>query len=159
MEERLPREEILRRLDWEHQRLMDTFARLTPEQWVTTGAVGTWSAKDVLAHLVYWVRYPAQELEAAVSGSSLMETEGSDDDINARSVASFKDATPEAVRSAFEHAYNELIDFVRTLPTSAFEAGSPIEQALDETIHGALANNTYEHWPIHEAQIRSWIEA
>ncbi len=158
MEKRLPREEILRRLALEYQRLMDTFARLTPEQWIAPDMVGTWTAKDVMAHLVFWNRFPVQELQAAVNGSAFAQPEGTGDEINARAVASFQDWTPEAVRSAFEHAYGELLDCVKSLPNSAFEADSPIEQVLDETVHGTLANNTYEHWPIHEAQIRAWIE-
>ena len=159
MEERLSRDEILQRLALEHQRLMDIFARLTTEQWTAAGAVGTWTAKDVMAHLVYWNRFPVQELQAAVDGSTFAHPEGTEDEINARAVASFQDWTPDAVRSAFEHAYGELLECVKSLPKSAFEAGSAIEQALDETVHGTLANNTYEHWPIHEAQIRAWLES
>jgi len=159
MEERLSRDEILQRLGLEYQRLMATFARLTPEQWTEVGAVGSWTAKDVMAHLVFWNRFPVQELEAAIMGSSLAHPEGTDDEINARTVASFKDWTAEAVRSAFEHSYGELVECVKSLPKSAFEVGSPIEQALDDTVEGALANNTYAHWPIHEAQIRAWLDS
>ena len=71
MEERLSRDEIVKRLALEYQRLMDTFARLTPEQWIAAGAVGTWTAKDVMAHLVFWNRFPVQELQAAVTAAPL----------------------------------------------------------------------------------------
>jgi hypothetical protein len=158
MEERLSRDEILRRLDLEHQRLIATFDRLKPEQWLAAGAVGTWTAKDGLAHLVFWNRFPVEELQAAVNGSSVAHPEGTGDEINARAVESLRDWTPEAGRSAFEHSYTELLECVKNLPDSAFEADSSFEQALDDTVHGALANNTYEHWPVHEAQIREWIE-
>ena len=159
MEERLSRDEILQRLALQHQRLIESFARLTPEQWLASNAVGTWSAKDVLAHLVYWNRFATDELQAAVTGTSFAHPSGTTDEINAQAVVSFQGWTSEAIRSAFEHSYAELLDCVKSLPQSAFEADSPIEQTLDDTIHGALANNTYEHWPIHEAQIRAWIEA
>jgi len=159
MEERLSRDDILGRLSLEHQRLMDTFAGLTAEQWLAAGTVGTWTAKDVLAHLVYWNHFATDELRAAVSGTSYPHPEGTGDEINARAVASFQGWTADALRDAFEHSYNELIALVESLPVHTFEADNPIEKALDETIHGALANNTYEHWSIHEAQIREWIEA
>ncbi|MBA3871366.1 MAG: maleylpyruvate isomerase N-terminal domain-containing protein [Anaerolineae bacterium] len=157
MEERLSRQEILRRLTLEHQRLVDTFARLTPEQWIAPNVVGTWTAKDVIAHLVFWNRFPVQELRAAAKGTSVIYPEGTGDEINARAVASFQGWTAETVRSAFEQSYAELLDCVKTLPDSAFEADSLFEQALGDTVEGALANNTYEHWPVHEAQIRTWI--
>jgi len=159
MEERLSRDEILRRLALEYQRLMDTFARLTPDQWLTPNVVGTWTAKDVMAHLVFWNRFPVQELQAALNGTTLIHPEGTGDEINARAVSSFQGWTAEAVNSAFVYSYGELVDCIRSLPKSAFEADSPFEQALGDTVEGALANNTYEHWPVHEAQIRAWLEA
>lgn len=157
MEERLPREEVLRRLSLEHQRLMNTFARLTPEQWVAPRTVGTWTAKEVLAHLIYWNEYVIGEVQAAVKGAPYTYPEGTTDEMNARAVVHYVDKSADVVRSAFERTYGELLACIENLPDSAFEAGSAIEQALDETIHGALANNTYEHWPIHEAQIREWL--
>src|SRR5437868_5223956 len=132
MEERLSRDEILQRLALEYQRLIDTFARLTPEQWLTPNVVGTWSAKDVMAHLVFWNRFPVQELQAAVNGSSWAHPEGTGDEINAWAVASFQGWTAEAVHNAFVYSYGELVDCIRSLPKSAFEANSPVEQALDE---------------------------
>lgn len=158
MEERLSRDEILKRLADEYQRLTDTFARLTPLQWTEPNVVGFWSAKDVMAHLVFWNRFPMQELEAAVNGSHFAHPEGTGDDINAQAVAPFRNWTPDAVRDTFRQSYAALLACIQALPDSAFEANSPIEQHLDETVHGALANNTYEHWPIHEAQIRAWLD-
>src|SRR4051794_5044582 len=150
IEERLSRDEILRRLALEYRRLMDTFARLSPAQWNAPGAVGTWTAKDVMAHLVFWNRFPVQELQAALTGTSIEHPEGTGDEINARAVTSFQGWTAGAVRSAFEHSYAELVECVKTLPASAFDRDGTVEQALGDSVHGALANNTYEHWPIHE---------
>lgn len=157
MEDRLSREEILRRLALAYHSLMDTFARLTPAQWAASGAVGTWSARDVLAHLVFWNHFPVQELEAAVQGQSYPHPIGTGDEINARTVAAFHGWTENALRRAFEQSYNDLVACVHSLPESAFEADSQFEQALGDTVHGALANNTYDHWPVHEAQIRMWM--
>lgn len=120
MEGRLPREDILRHLSLEHQRLMDTFARLSPEQWLSAGTVGTWSARDVLAHLVFWNHYATDGL----SGSQrhpIFSPSGTDDEINAQAVASFQGWTVEALNSAFEHSYSELISLVEGLPAHAFE--------------------------------------
>jgi hypothetical protein len=157
MDERLPREEVLRRLSLEHRRLMNTFARLTPEQWVAPSAVGTWTAKDVLAHLIFWNEYVIGEVQAATNGIPYIYPEGTTDEINERAVARYQDRSAEDVHHTFEQTYSELLSCIERLPKSAFEADSAIERALDETIHGALANNTYEHWPIHEAQIREWL--
>ncbi len=159
MEDRLPRKEILQRLEVEHQRLITSLARLSPEQTTAPDVLGVWSVKDIVAHLVYWNRYPVQELQAAVSGSTFEHPHGSDDELNAQAVASFTGWSYDQIFNAFEYSYAELVTCVENLPNSAFEASSLIEQTLDETVHGTLANNTYEHWPVHEAQIRTWIES
>ncbi len=158
MEERLSREEILSRLQSEYDRFTATLARLTPEQMLEPGAVGYWSVKDLLAHLVYWNVYPVEEIEAAVRGEAFEHPEGTGDEINARAVAQYQGFDLNAVCAAFETTYNTVYETVQQLPNEAFEPDNRIEQALDETIHGALANNTYEHWPIHEQQVREWIE-
>lgn len=158
MEERLSRVDMLQRLDGEYQHINNTFSRLSPQQWLTPNVVGTWSPKDLLAHLVFWTRFPAQELAAAMNGKHFPHPDGTGDEINARAVAAFKDSTLDAVRTAFDESYAGLVTLVRSLPDTAFEAGSQFEQQLDDTVHGALANNTYEHWPIHNAQIRAWLE-
>lgn len=159
MEERLSRDEILQRLAIEQRRLLDTLARVKPEQQMQSGVVGLWSIKDVLAHLIFWNAFSLQELQAAVDGKLFAHPEGSGDEINARAVAAYADWSADSVQRAFEQSCHEVLDCVKHLPDAAFEAGSTIEQMLDETVHGALANNTYEHWPIHEAQIREWLAA
>lgn len=157
MEERLSRDEILQRLAIEQRRLMDTLARVKPEQLTQPGVVGVWSVKEVLAHLIFWNAFSLQELQAAVDDKLFAHPEGTGDEINARAVAAYADWSAEAVQRAFEQSCHEVLDCVKHLPDAAFEVDSSIEQKLDETVHGALANNTYEHWPIHEAQIRAWL--
>lgn len=158
MEARLPKSEILQRLEVEHKRLAATLARLTPEQMVEPGVVGYWSVKDVLAHLIYWNVYASSEMNAAVDGREFAHPLGTTDEINAQAVMQYSWLDLNTIRAGFETSFNNIREGVQKLPDSAFEPDNPIERALDETIHGALANNTYEHWPIHEQQIRDWIE-
>ncbi len=159
MEERLSRAEILQRLAIEQRRLLDTLSHVKPEQHAQSGVVGIWSVKEMLAHLIFWNAFALQELQAAVAGKTVPHPEGTGDEINARAVAAYADWSADAVQQAFEQSCTEVLDTVKHLPDSAFEADSSIEQMLNETVHGALANNTYEHWPIHEAQIRAWLVA
>jgi hypothetical protein len=50
------------------------------------------------------------------------------------------------------------VNAIEALPDDAFEDGSALEQSLGETVHGVFANNTYEHYPIHEGQLRAYAE-
>lgn len=48
----------------------DLFAALEPELREAPDTIGTWSAKDVLAHLAAWRSVEARRLEAAAAGSA-----------------------------------------------------------------------------------------
>lgn len=158
MEERLGRDEILRRLEIEHNRLMDTVYRLTLSQLAQPWVVGAWSVKDVLAHLVYWNVFVVQEIEAAVNEEAFEHPQGTTDEINARAVEQYRGFKPDVMVRMCDVTCGMVKTMMQNLPDDAFEPGNRIEQLLDETIHSALANNTYEHWPIHEAQIRAWLD-
>ncbi|MEZ4669385.1 MAG: maleylpyruvate isomerase N-terminal domain-containing protein [Anaerolineae bacterium] len=158
MEERLERDTILNRIHAAHRRMTHTLDQLTPVQQVQPDVVGFWSVKDVVAHLVFWNRFAIHEVGSAQAGNVYPHPEGTPDEINERAVAEFRHQDWRDVHSLFEQSCRQLIDMVENLADDAFMEGNAIEQILDETIHGALANNTYEHWPIHEAQIRMWME-
>jgi hypothetical protein len=149
---------MLRRLDTEYSRLKAALARLTPEQAVTPNVVGTWSVKDVIAHLIHWTRFPVNEVKAALLGDTFIFDDRSEDEINAANVALNAHRSLEEVVAQFDTAYQNLIEFLHILPESAFEPRNTLEETLDETLHGTFANNTYEHYPIHEAQIREYAD-
>lgn len=159
MEARLPRQDILARLDDAYRQFHDALAAVKPEQMEQSGVVGFWSVKDLLAHLIFWNQFPVQELQAALVGVTVAHPDGSGDEINAWAVSFYCDQPADAVREAFEQSYRDLLTCIKALPDSAFDAGSAVEQVLGETVHGALGNNTYEHWPVHEAQLRAWSAA
>lgn len=158
MEDRLERREILQRLRAEHRRLSAALEQLTPAQVMQPDVVGYWSVKDVVSHLVFWNQFAVAEVNAAGSGKAHPHPPGTGDEINAQAVAEHDGRDWGEVHSQFEQSCEQVITLVETLPDEAFEPDNRIEQILEETIHGALANNTYEHWPMHEAQIRMWME-
>lgn len=158
MEERLDRDTILQRVRTEHRRLSDTLALLTPAQCLLPNVVGYWSVKDVASHLVFWNQFVVNEVRAAVQGKVYPHPPGTGDEINALAVAEYSHRDWDEVHSQFEQSCWQVINLVANLPDEAFEPNNRIEQVLEETVHGALANNTYEHWPMHDAQIRAWME-
>lgn len=158
MEDRLSCAEMLERLDTEYRQLRRTLARLTREQMLQPNVIGVWSVKDMLAHLVFWNRFPVDEVGAALCGEFFVYPTRSSDEINARAVRLFQGKSLEETLIDFERSYGEVVALIETLPDEALEQDNPPEQSLDETIHGAFANNTYEHWLIHEAQVRKWLE-
>ncbi len=158
MDDRPSRSEIIQRIETAHDRLAMTLVPFTPNQMLESGVVSYWSVKDVLAHLITWNVLSVFEIDAAVKGQPYEYPEETRDQINARAVEQHRGFNLMFVCAEFEASYTMLWETVQKLSDEAFQPGGRIEQALGDTINGALAKNTYEHWLIHEAQIRQWIE-
>lgn len=154
---RLTREELFNRLIEEYQRLQATLAELTPAQMLEPGAVGFWSVKDMLAHLIFWNRYPVDELNAALHGQPMVFDHSDPDGINARAVALYQDRSLQNVLFDLNHTFRAIFGAIGALPDDAFTPDNALEQVLGDRVSGAFANNTYEHYALHDAQIRAWI--
>lgn len=155
--ERLDKAEILNRLHAEYEWLQTTLAKLTPEQMLEAGVVGYWSVKDVIAHLVFWNRYPVTELEHALAGKPFAFDHSALDEHNARAVAAYANRSLEETLADFEATFQQVVQAIEALPDAAFEPDSELERRLDDTIAGAFGNNTWEQYHEHGEQIRAWI--
>jgi hypothetical protein len=65
-----PKSELSERLAANRAKLEATLARLTSEQRTAPGAVGEWSAKDVLAHLAEWEEMHIHWMELSACGQA-----------------------------------------------------------------------------------------
>jgi hypothetical protein len=157
MQERPTRHDILARLQTEYDRLLATVARLTPEQMTTPGVTGTWSVKEILAHLIFWNMVAVRGVEAAQRGETLPHNRRGPDWINAGAVAHYRDRSVDEVISDFKRSFLEVTRTLENLPNSVFEPGSPVEVALKDSIAGTFDNNTTDHYALHEAEIRAWL--
>lgn len=95
----------------------DLFAMLPPGQREVPGAIGTWSAKDVRAHLVAWRSIEARRLEAArtESGPDPADPVPSDpiDEANASLQTRYAEWTWDAVARESESSVDALIAAIR----------------------------------------------
>lgn len=149
--------EILSRLEHAYTRLDTTLAPLSWAKMVEPGVTGYWSVKDIVAHLIYWNRHPVTELETALNGDSVAANGHKDiDRINAEAVLAYRNCSIEETLTAFQESYQAVHEIIATLPDSAFEPDADITIRLGDTIEGAFANNTYDHYVLHEAQIHDW---
>lgn len=152
------RDELVRLLEAAYKRFEQTLDRFSDAQTTAANIVGVWSPKDVLAHMLYWQRLPVHELNAALRGERYPEDGSNADEMNAKSVAANQNVSWNALREDFRRAHREVIDAVKSLPDAAFEPGSAVEQALNDTVVDALAGNTYDHYDVHETQLRAWLD-
>ena len=45
---------------------------------------GSWNSRDIYAHLAHWISHSNSQLEATLSGKTIPEIPGTDDEVNAR---------------------------------------------------------------------------
>jgi uncharacterized damage-inducible protein DinB len=154
---RLDKSAILDRLMEEKRRLYDVLAQLMPEQRSQPETIGSWSVKDVVAHMIFWNRLPIRELECALSGSDVKQVRDprGDDEINAETVAHYQESGFDVVMSEFERTHRDLLAAVETLPNHAFEPDGNVERLLGDTVENTLNSITYDHWALHRAQIEA----
>ncbi|HEX6606618.1 MAG TPA: ClbS/DfsB family four-helix bundle protein [Chloroflexia bacterium] len=154
---------LLNRLHTEHARLTQSMGLLTEAQLTQPGIIGTWSVKDMLPHIMHWEQFALAELEPAMCGERpAAPADGSgdaesEDEINARVVAQYRDVPLEAVRAAFDRSFERVVAVVEALGEAEFAPSSPVAQALGEPVVDCLGNNTYEHYAEHSAMIRDWL--
>lgn len=147
MDNTIGKAELLRRLR-QGKAVMDrALAGLSPELLTLPYALGEWSVKDLLAHFTAHEQRALAEIRAAQRGQPLPPPP--DYDLNEAAVEASRWQSLDAVRADWERSFQEVVMAVELLPDADFNPGGPLVQALGETIEGALANNTYEHYAEH----------
>lgn len=158
MDQFVDRAELLRRLDREYYRFHKTIEILTPEQLQSPGVVGTWSIKDVVAHFIAHEQFALRELQHALRDERYVQDGYETVPMNNRAVAERQHQSITEVFSAWATSYQQVVTAVRELSDTDFDPAGPVVQALDDSIDGALGNNTYDHYAEHLPEITAWIQ-
>jgi len=138
---------LLRLMQAEHTQLEVLLNTLSEEHLLRPGVTGSWSVKDVLAHLTWWEQDMISEILYGVEldpglGSEPWSTERA----NALMVEAKRDTSLAEVLAAFHDSYRQTMQMVEGL--------AEVDLANDE-LYTHLVNNTGNHYAEH----RRWIEA
>lgn len=153
----MTRDIILSRLNDEYTALLSLLDSLTPAQRTTPNVIGTWSVKDMLAHLIYWNRRPTDEISAALNGYAFAYDQRDDDIINAETVSANRGRAWEDVMADFQRSFRAVVALVEMMPEEAFDEGGEVMQRLGNSLDDALAIDTYAHYAEHRVQIEAWL--
>jgi uncharacterized damage-inducible protein DinB len=133
-------------------------AQLSVAQMNQPGAVGTWSVKDVLAHIAFWERYAVNIIRAIKRGETpVLDVEDSTESRNAGVVAQYYLASIGAVMADWQQAHEELIEQVLDLSAADLNEPARFAWSADRTLHQRIAANSYAHQREHIDQIRDWM--
>ena len=115
--------------------------------------LGTWSVRDIVAHLTGWHREIIPAL-ARLGRGEAPHADGAYDDAdawNARFVAARQGLTPAALLDDLERSHRELVRAASRLPDEEFAEGKIAPGLVDGVAGG--------HYQEHTAQIREWRQA
>jgi hypothetical protein len=149
--------ELLARLHTGYTQVHGLIAPLTPSQLQTGGVIDGWSIKDLIAHFIAHEQFALHEIAAAQRGEHFHHPYHDTDAMNAAIVAHYADTSPEQVLCDWERSFGQVIALVEGLTDAEFHASGAVVQLLGDTIDGALANNTYEHYAEHMPTLLAWL--
>lgn len=159
MESHVNQAELLERLAREHERLEAVLAQFTPEACMTQKVAGGWTIRDILAHLIAHEQRALQELQSAQRGERFVIDHSAIDRFNAEAVQAYRGKSYEDVHTLWNASHHAVLAAVHSLPAADFAPTSLTVTTLDDTIDGALGNNTYEHAAEHRQEIERWWQS
>ncbi len=119
----------------------------------TSPQVDRWSAKEVLAHMVYWHRASLQGIESVTSGGPPFQVPASSDEINGEIVAELSETPVPVITVEIRDIQRRLVDAIRLVPNPDaivfIRAGG---QAFSTRIRLETIGN---HWREHVSELQA----
>ena len=143
----------MHRLDQAWHALQDSYAGLSEAELLQPGVTGTWSVKDIIAHVTWWEEEALAHLPLVLAGGRPPRysiTHGGIDAFNAKMTTQRKDLSLAEVLRRRDDIHRRLVALVGSVPET---------QITGETrFRRRLRLDTYEHYPKHARAIRTWRE-
>ncbi|RMD62954.1 DinB family protein [Candidatus Parcubacteria bacterium] len=149
----MDRVQLLQRLDRAWETLKASYAGLSETEMMEPGVTGTWSVKDIIAHVTVWEEEALTHLPLLLAGGKPPRYSvlyGGIDAFNAQMTERKRTLSLSEVLQQRDDTHRRLIDFLQQVPE---------EQIARETrFRRRLRLDTYGHYLKHAAAIRRWRE-
>lgn len=153
------KEDVVRALETKREDLMDSLGGLTPEQMEISNAIGKWSIKDILSHLLMWESQTVQLLYQAQQGmkpTTLHFKQFNCDDQNEIWYQQTKDRPLERVWEDFIHIRVQTIQRVKEYSSEELDNPNLYPWLKGQALSQLVLDYTVEHDREHEGAIRAW---
>jgi hypothetical protein len=147
------RGQLLKRLDKAWEAFRASYAGLSDSELMEPGVTGSWSVRDIIAHVTWWEEEALTHLPLILDGGKpprYSVTYGGIDAFNARMTERKRHLSLSEVLRQRDDTHQRLIDFIASVPD---------DQIVRETrFRHRLRLDTYSHYPKHAEAIRRWRE-
>jgi hypothetical protein len=149
----MDRQKLLQQLDKAWAIFKESYAGLSDSQLTEPGVTGSWSVKDIIAHVTWWEDEALKHLPLIITGGRpprYSTKYGGIDAFNAQMTEQRHSLSLSVVLRQMDETHRRLIDYVHSAPE---------EQCTRETrCRRRLRLDTYSHYPQHAKAIREWRE-
>jgi hypothetical protein len=151
MTKQLTKPQLLKDIQAERRRLEHLLSNLEPEQMILPGVVGTWSVKDVLAHLVAWEQlllgwYRAGLQNAGSATQPVGMSRKAMDALNTEIHAANCQRSLDDILGSFHSSYQEVLTVIEAIPEVEMFAHGRYTWTGRLTLADYIAGNTCNHY-------------
>ncbi len=158
MVEHISKSQLLEKIRTCQAEFEQLLAPLSETQMTTAGVNGTWSIKDIIAHLNAWQGVALNRLRAAASGKEPMVPQDfTIDDLNERFYQENKARSLPDVVADFRRTHQEIVEAVEALSEDDLNNPHRYSWWEGEPLWPNIAGNTYEHTYEHIDSIQQWL--
>ncbi len=155
--------QLLKDIHTERRRLEKTLATLSAAEMVQEGVVGTWSVKDVLAHLAAWERLFLEWYQAGLQGGAPATLpvgmgKRAIDALNEKIYAQNEGRGLEDVLEGFRSSYQQILAVIEGIPESDMFGRSRFSWTKELALADYIAGNTCNHYAWARSQISKWVK-
>ncbi len=156
--------ELIEAIDREYSQLHTLIANMSASQMTEDGLVGTWSAKDVLAHLTEWQQmalgwYRAglknQMPQLPAPGYKWRQTPELNDAIYQK----HRTRSLKAVRDGFYKSHAEIVQVIQALPNETLFGRNQYEWTGNNTLGTYFVSATSSHYLWARNEIKKGLRA
>jgi hypothetical protein len=154
----MTKQELIERIEQDWAKLQSSLDGLTEEQMHASGVVGTWSIKDILAHITAWQSRLITAMFKAARGFTPETTEGGAtvDQLNEKWYREMKDRPFEQVWDDLDSSYHQLLKRIDSLSDQDLFDPQRFAWMRGDPFSTYIAGDSYEHYAEHAAQIEEW---
>ncbi len=145
------------------RRLEINLSALSAEEMLRPGVTGTWSVKDILAHLVAWERLFLKWYSAGVQGGA---PDTAPVGMCQKTIAALNQQIYEKNRwrslddilAEFRTSYQEIVAVIEAIPEEELFVHGRFNWTGQLTLADYIAGNTCNHYAWAKSQIRKWAK-
>ena len=145
------RGQLLARVDKAWAALEESYARLSDGELMEAGVTGSWSVRDILAHVTTWEEEALKHLPLILQGGTPPRYSvryGGLDAFNTLTMEDKRGLSLLEVREQLAATHGRLVELVQRIPEHHLIG--------DTRFRRRLRLDTYSHYPIHAEAIRQW---